>query len=537
MSNSVIRFLRNTSFAALLISLMCAAAFAQENPASGNAVEPNRELLADLERQVSLPLPETSDLHEQCVFYHKRGMANSRLGRYDRAISDLKQALVLNQPSRLAPNNWGDRWRIQTALAASLSASGDYAAQIEHLKSVGAEWMQRYPRYDFDTQLDLVGPYVSLGMLREAEESFHRATELLPGFRNLREWEQKGHKYNVMDRYSSVSAWLMELRGNYVEAERLRRAALDNSRQYLPVRLRIDNRDSEEIRVAQRNLTSRTYQLASLLSAQGKLGEAEYLAHEALSQTLAYSSFNTVAVSSAISALRSIKLQQGQFTEASRYAELALQAIERADVQPYSWTLADRRGQVGQIHVIEGRWNDALKVYELRDQGLRSNPEQFGKRGSRDTNWALALLRTGQNQRAIEMLQGTLDANIRKPFVDPIVVAQKRGYLGVALSEQGNSPAALIQFKESLPVLLKQAQEAAGDNDAGFVSTYRLRIIIEGYLELLARLHASGQPVTGLDVVGEAFKLADIARNSSVQRAVTSSAARATMIPGPTATA
>lgn len=527
MNTSVIRLLRYVSFAVLLIALNCGATYAQEDASSSSAADLNKEMQADLERQVSLPLPETTDKQEQCVFFHKRGMANYRLGRYDQAISDLNQALALNQPSRLTPENWGDRWRIQEDLKNALSSFGNYFALLEYLDTLSAEQLPINSRRYFIVQSWKINTFVSLGMLKEAEDAYRIATELLPGLKTRRDWDT--NEYAVLANYSTTSGLLQELRGNSVEAERYRRAALDNAKKWLDVILRMNGRDSQLVRVAKSNLTTKTRQLSSLLSTQGKLGEAEYLAHEALTQTLARSSFNTVATSHALSALRRIKLQQGQLDEAGRYAELALQAIEKASVQPYSWTLADRRGQVGLIHVIQGRWNEALKVYDLRDQGLRSNPEQFAKRSSADLNWALALLRTGQGQKASEMLQRNLDYNLKKPFVDPVYLAHIRGYLGVALSEQSNSSAALAQFKEALPILLKRAQETASDNDAGFISVYRLRIIIEGYLDLLAKLHESRQQVAGLDIVTEAFKIADIARNSSVQRAVTSSAARATL--------
>lgn len=503
------------------------AAWAQEEASAVSATELNRSMQAELEQQAALIPPETIDLQELCVFHHKRGMANLRLGRYAIAISDLKKALASNQPSRLTPDNWGDHWRIQNDLKGAFQASGDNFALLEYLNSIGIEYRQANPRRYFITRLWMVDPYIRLGMLKEAEEAFRTATDLLPQLRNRRDWSF--NENNILELHGGYSAWLQEIRGNYVEAERLRRSALDNARQWSRQMERSSSAGSQLIRIAEGNVTGSTRNLASVLSVQGKLGEAEYLAHDALSRALAYSSFNSVSTSNALSALRGIKLQQGNLADAKRYAQLALQAIETTDVQQASWTLADRRGQLGFIQVMQEHYPDALRSYDIRDQGLRSNPEQFAKRGSADLNWGLALLRTGQGERAVKMLQGNLNFNLKKAFVDPLYVAHIRGYLAVALTELGADTEALAQVNESLPVLLKRAREAANDNDSGFVNTYRLQIIVEGYLELLARRHAAGQTVAGLDLAGESFKLADIARNSSVQRAVTSSAARASL--------
>jgi len=514
---------------AVLILFASGISSAQEDARSDTAYSQNKdkELLAEQEKQASLAAPATDDPQELCIHFHKRGIANSRLGRYDQSVRDLKQALSLNQPNRLSLNNWCERWRIQFDLSKTFLASGDRFAQIEHLKSVADELRQTNSRRYFFSQLHMFSAYVSLNMLKEAAETFRRASDVLPEVKSRRDWNSE--QYDVMEGYNGVAARLQELNGNHVEGERSRRAALSNAKQYLLISIAKFGTDSQFVRVAQGHVTNDLWYLASNLETQGKLGEAEYLAHEALSQILAYSSFNTVGTSSALSVLANIKLQQGKVADAARYAELATQALERSDVKPYSTSLAARRRQMGFILGVQGRWSDALKVFETRDQGLRSSPEQFAKSGSNNMDWALTLLKTGQAANAAEMLKKLLDFNLKKPFVDPVHVAQVRGYLGVVLTEQNDKGNALTQFKTALPALLKQAHDDASNEDSGFVKVYRLRVILEGYLELLGKLHEAGQVTAGLDLVTEAFKIADVARNSSVQRAVTSSAARATL--------
>jgi len=526
MSAASVKFLRRAS-AALLIVLATGISFAQEDSGSDEALRPNKELLAEQERQVNLAAPSTDDPQELCIYFHKRGTANSRLGRYDQAVKDLKQALSLNQPNRLSPNNWCDRWRVQNDLKNALADSGDQFGQLEHLKAIGPELRQTHFRRYWFTQLFMTRPYISLGMLKEAEGAFRHASDLLSDVKSRQDWTTE--QYNVMYLYDAYSAWLQELRGNYVEAERFRRGALSNAKQYLKINLGRFDKDSQHIRIAKGDVKDATRNLANSLTAQGKLGEAEYLAHEALSQAFSYSSFNTVDTSYSLSALAYIKLQQGSISEAARYAELATKALEGSRVQSYSTALAARRSQLGFILGVQGRWEGALKVFETRDQGLRSSPEQFSKFDSHNINWAMALLKTGQEVKAVEMLQKLLDSNFKKPFVDPVYVAHLRGYLGIALAEKGDSALALTQFQQAMPALLKQAHEDAGNEDSGFVRVYRMNVILEGYLQLLAKLHAAGKQAVSFDLVTEAFKLADIARNSSVQRAVTASAARATL--------
>lgn len=65
--------------------------------------------MRELQAQASAEPPKTNDQHDLAVFYHKRGMANYRLGNYSRAVEDLRLALENNQPKRPAPDGWGGR--------------------------------------------------------------------------------------------------------------------------------------------------------------------------------------------------------------------------------------------------------------------------------------------------------------------------------------------------------------------------------------------------------------------------------------------
>ncbi len=511
----------------LVACLATGSVIAQEDDSSSESFDLNQTMQMELERQISLPPPETNDPQGQCVYYHQRGMANYRLGKYDQAITDLKKAISLRQAGQIIQNALCDRWRMQSDLSAVLLASGDLFADIEHLKTIAPEWRKTNLRVYLYTQLRLLAPYLALGMLKEADETLNHVTDVLSDVKRRRDWNALQH--NIMQGYESASARLQDTRGNRVEAERFWRSALAHGTEWVEESSKRIGRDSQITKAARENLISIIRSLSVNLAAQGKHGEAEYLAHEALRQTLAYSSFNTTATSVSLATLAGIKLQQGNLNSAERYSRLAVQSIEKANIQAYSIRLATLRRQLGQILVIQERWQDALKTYDIRNQGLRSNTEQFAMRGSADLNWAFALLRTGQGQRAIGMLQSVLDSSLSKGFIDPVFVAQLRGYLGIALTGRGSDTRALGEFKESLKVLLKRAREAASDDDASFVDAYRLRLIIEGYLELLAGLHNSGQVLAGSDLVSETFMLADIARNSSVQRAVSSSVARATL--------
>lgn len=93
----------------LLAVLMSVDAIAQVDDIDDDIeemIEQNRSAssVRELQAQVNAEPPKTDDKHELAIFYHKRGMANRRLGRYARAIDDLRLALENNQPNRPTPD-------------------------------------------------------------------------------------------------------------------------------------------------------------------------------------------------------------------------------------------------------------------------------------------------------------------------------------------------------------------------------------------------------------------------------------------------
>ncbi|HRE16753.1 MAG TPA: CHAT domain-containing protein, partial [Rhodocyclaceae bacterium] len=154
---------------------------------------------------------------------------------------------------------------------------------------------------------------------------------------------------------------------------------------------------------------------------------------------------------------------------------------------------------------------------------------QYEKVSGRNIDWALVLVRTGKASDGAEMLRRLLSNRRRAAFADPLEVAQLRGYLGVALTAAGQNEAALAEFQAALPALLKQGSDDAGSENGGYFRVHRLRTVLEGYLELLAGYHARGNAPAGLDPVTESFRMADVARGSSVQRALLASVARANL--------
>ena len=177
--------------------------------------------------------------------------------------------------------------------------------------------------------------------------------------------------------------------------------------------------------------------------------------------------------------------------------------------------------------MAQGRWREALALFEESRQGIADNdPELQERRGLGSRAWIIALVRNGQPAQAKAIAETAVAHLAGRVDKDDLRLAENRGYLGIALAANGEGPAALQAFRQALPVLLERTTAAEpGENPGGRLR--RLNAILEAYLGLLYDLQRSGTPTEGLDPVAEAFRIADIARGSVVQQALTANAARA----------
>lgn len=97
-----------------------------------------------------------------------------------------------------------------------------------------------------------------------------------------------------------------------------------------------------------------------------------------------------------------------------------------------------------------------------------------------------------------------------------------------ALQGLGRHKESLALFREATPVLVEQTRNDAENNTATLKQQQRTTYLFEAYLALLARV-AVEDPGQAPAAASEAFRIADLAKSSGVQRALTASAARASI--------
>ena len=476
----------------------------------------------ELQAQAAAAPPQTDDRQELSVFLHQRGRAKQQLGDYQGAAADLRLALASNPASTL--QEWGDRWRIQTDLSSVLVAIGDLFAVIDHAKSLVSEASGSAFNYH-NANINLVYAYSALGNFPEAERALAEANGTFPRMQRARNWSRESA--NALSLNNRANAVFFNRQGNHAEAERLFKLALVNAQTNVELQYKIQAQGHQFIRVAVSNLADTKIALADVLATRGKFAEAEFDARAGLEDRLAMFAFDTAPVSRALSVLGWIRFQQGDVEAAQKYYRHALAALQNSGVLPHSTLLAARRAELANVLLVQSRWLDARRIFEERGNALRLDPEQFKRIGSAHVGWALALVKTGQTRRAAEMIERMIASQLKQTVPNRYYLAQLRGVLGMVQTALGNTAVALQAYQQAIPAIIRRDQGDAGAEDSGYWRVFWRQTILEGYIELLGNLHDAGTPPANMDLADESFKLADLARGSGVQEAISASAARA----------
>ena len=458
------------------------------------------------------PLPKTTDPAILADFYFQRGMAAREIGRAKQEIDDLGKAL-----------EWAERagGRSQTPydeivfeLAAAEVSSGNFSDAITHLqKAIAMTPLDRRGALVKNYAM-LVRLYASAGDFQTAQ---FNAGQLLALVAESRNWRNQLPEWIAFRQAQAADAQarLAEAQGRFAEAEAFYREAIG----WL---------ERDPVASKHTFLDNLTGQLARTLALQGRLLEAENEARKALLSILSKRGRYSTHTASVLGSLLAVILGQGRYAEAETLARARIDIYQKTGSSEESVQLAGTRNQLGSALVAQGRWQEALAERETIERGLRGDPENLRRYFGGNVSWALALLRIGQPDQALEILHVALERNQRLLGEKAQATAGVRGLMGMAYAVRGDKPRALKEFKEATSILLMRSPEAEEESASRPARDQRLNLILASYMSLLADIRGTSfEKEANIDAAAEAFRLADVARGRSVQRALDAGAARA----------
>lgn len=224
-----------------------------------------------------------------------------------------------------------------------------------------------------------------------------------------------------------------------------------------------------------------------------------------------------------------VAMEQGHIAEARRIFSEAIEKLLASSAGDSSLRVARLRSQLAQIAMLEGHWQDALAIFQERQAALERAGKERGQVGSLPPEYAYTRLRLGQTREAVEMMQRVVA--VRRQIFDEnsLFTWEGRAFLGVALAADGQRNAALRELNAAIPRMLDLMKGERSLAESGVMRAARLGWLLDGYLGLLADFASGTTTGDAGGAIDEAFRMADLARGSSVQLALAAAASRASI--------
>jgi CHAT domain-containing protein len=463
------------------------------------------ETLARARALVDQPPPATSDPEKLADFYHARGLAAREVGRLKQELEDLSRAA---EHAR------------RMEILADLSVSHYTGGNLSRGRAIREEMLAMSGPGNLGWRINnhawLARAYVIGGDLEAAGAATREALKLLSASRG---WQGMRPEWIASWEASTADARaiVLEARGRYEQAERFYRESIST----LAADAKYSREPWVEVQIAR---------LALVLARQGRLLEAESEARKAVLGALSKRGRNSTMTAALLRVLGRTIIEQGRFAEAEALVRASLDIYAQIGAPADSFTLALNRAELVSALVGQDRWAAAVVESEAIRRALAGDPQTvaavtyFGVK----SNEAIAMLKTGNAEQAAETLAALLERSRATLGETHTATAELRGLLAAAHAARGERGRALAGFAEAARVLLDRTLEVDDETTTRPAREQRLRLILGSYVSLMAsaRGTADGQQA-GIDAAAEAFRLADVARRSSVQRSLDAAAARA----------
>ena len=472
------------------------------------------------------PEPDSDDRQVLFDFYMNRSFAAQKIGLLSQTIADLKLAAKVAPDREQHRQAFGRLWNAEADGGNYLTAIALIEGQRAGKLNKGGRGLKRGGRAARGS-----GDACNLAFLRAQLGDVAEARDYLSACESglqTRQGVDHSLDVRVIERTRAV---VLAAEGNLPEAEAAARKALAEMERFLPT---VAARRQQGVADDTGNLgrmrgvrDADERRLAEILLLRGKLFEAEIASRNVLRSRLANAGLYAQGTGTVLMVLSRVVFEQGRFKDAAALAVAAVESLEQSGDFPESVPLVQARKAYGAALAAQQRWDEAIVEFEKMRTGLERDPLLARKYGTGDINWAWALIRTGKADAALRMLEPMLERTRQRLGERSYEVAELRGFYAIALAEKPDRVRALEEFAAAVPILLEQWRADDTSDGGGIARTLRRDQILESYIALLASFVSSGGNADGIDPVAESFRLADAARGSTVQRALSASAARA----------
>jgi CHAT domain-containing protein len=464
--------------------------------------------------------PPGLDPRERSRFLFDRGQAAAQIGRPEAALKDATEAV------RLAEQVGADSYRIAQLQASMTRALGNlqgafdiYAAYAERMDK------SRLRGRAINAYRSAAMMALEMGKMEVAEKYVGYAQSV---YTDLATNSRSQSVFMILTSWQADidlgKAQIALSRGQYAEAEKNFISSIANLRDAIVKSKHWDNPPPAGGMENGNDLT--LVKLGETKLAQGRIVEAEVDIRQALLSILRRGGKYFGPTAQAVSSLSGVLVEQGRYAEAEKLTRTVLEIHGELGMDEAAAQTINAKRALASILILQRRWPEAANLYEEVFASLQGNRDAARAGNRVSSGRVLALARTGQAARSVEVANAVLSATAARLGDRHFDTAMARGLTGVALAATGQDAEAMAAFRAALPIITSSSRQADTEESTSASRDFYIQTIVESYIVLLARVQ--GTPAAaGIDAGVESFRLADAARGRSVQRALSASAARA----------
>ena len=485
------------------------------------------EELAKAKEKIASPIPQGVDTEQLHAFYRDRARAYQMIGRNDLAIVDMRMATDKYKSKDPRSHIWA-----MMDLGIYESRGGNLKNAITTFEQTKAGIPQSLMGFHMAVNRLLVGAYAQAGNFAASEAALRDADGTLVLLRRGPAYTNAGPIWE--SNLDAARSFNFMAQGRWIEAERSARLSIRKSDANAE-RIEQDAKSAsgaEKIEVVRALKSSKQYKIARQLDLahsimmQGRLVDAEIQVREALDLALATFDRNSVEVGSALNRLARIIAEQGRPSEAVLLAQEAIKTFEASGATSESLSLVNSRKSLGAALVSDRKYVDADKVFEKMKADIAHTKQEGHNISVADLDWVIAMLKLGKAKDAHEMTHEMLTVATKKDNVSEGRLNYLQAFNAMTIHATGKDDQAREMYRKVMPRLIERVRSEAENQTVTTKQQERTVLILEDNISLLAKQTKTHPQIAG-QVAAEAFSLADLARGSSVQRALNASAARA----------
>jgi CHAT domain-containing protein len=499
--------------------------------------KPDLAIIERAQKVIATPIPSSQDNEVLNHFYTRRSAAFEDLGNTGEALKSLEMA-VNQYPSSNPRLHLNDLISL-SVLESSVGQQSKAIAYIQKAQAYQLSVLSNLSGFQMSMGRLLLTYYVNSGNFEAAKKTLQTMEGTLVSLKNSRGYMEYGSNWEAA--YESARGIYFSGQGQWLESERSLRKTLHlleaqyqkvkNSSSKIDVvgdetRSAMDASNNPRIYVTQ--ISNRELNLANVLLRQRKLTDAEFYARKSITLSLSSFGSNSIEVARGLRSLAVIVNEQGRYPEAVLLSKAALTTVRAAGATGANGTLALALRSLGTALVADGKYVEANQVFEEMASGIKTDADMAKSYQFGDLDWVLAMLKTGKFNQAFDMSSAMLKRLELSSDKNSPRAAMVRAFEAASLQAEGKWSEADVAYKASVPILIDQARNDAENDTSSIKQQQRMTFLLESYLASLAHI-AKTDPSQVASVAAQAFQVADIARGSGVQRALTASAARASI--------